>query len=149
VDTNQTEIVAVEFTQQVGYQTNAPRRSVIWCLNESPSNVVVGASQRCKFTNSISRVREIPLVTVAARESVNRLDEFAVWDMASRRVEIYREGRACQSAELPSTPERTRWGARLLGLPIAVAVDTAIVVTVAGAAVLLDPSNSVSFPEHL
>ncbi len=121
--------VIVVFRQSTVVGERIKYRVVAWNLRHPPSELAIGRKAVQQLTNACDQVRVMPSFcsdSIAAG-ATSTSPGYAVLEPLPCRFIVHLEGSAPGPFELPSSREKTRSAMRVVGLPLAVAADGAIV----------------------
>jgi hypothetical protein len=128
-NTNHQRAVVVLFGQFAAVGKTKIFRDAGWCLGQSPGELALTPRTIDQLTNSCGEFQSVPLFLagdVPANAS-SQSPGYAIWNSIDQQVTVYLDGYPCGPYLLPTTRTDRRTALRVLGLPFAVAADTAIV----------------------
>lgn len=121
------------------------KRPVLWRLSQSPTNLVVNSMAIAPVTNLWRGVRTIPLYPAKAALPADQTTTppgFAVLLPDSKGFTLHLEGYPAGPYRLPTSNTETQVATRIIGMPLAVGFDAALIAAAVCGAALLEYAAS-------
>jgi hypothetical protein len=131
--TNQTRQVAFFFTQSSTRGTSCRTRPVLWLPASSATNLVVDDASVRAFLKARPAVRQVPVYGSPDQLPLGSTEtgEYAISDELGLTLTLHAEGFPPGPYTMPATDQKAKTAARIIGLPLAAALDAALVTAAA------------------
>lgn len=128
-DTNHQSAVAVLFRQVAAVGKTNTFRNVGWRLGQPPAELAHTPRTIRQLTNSCGEFAPVPLFLAGAvpANTSSQAPGYAIWNSIDQQLTVCLDGYPCGPYILPTTQTDRRTALRVLGMPFAVAADTAII----------------------
>ena len=140
-DTNHQHAVVVLFGQIAAVGKTNTFRNVGWRVGQSPRELALTPRAINQLTNSCGEFGSVPLFLAGGvpANASSQSPGYAIWNSMDQQLTVYLDGYPCGPYLLPTTQTERRTALRVLGLPFAVAADTAMVLIFLGVSGLGGP----------
>lgn len=135
------------FQTEITHKQHA-KRPVLWRLSQSPTNLVVQTTAIASATNLWRGVRSVPIYSAEAALPADQTTAppgYAVLLPDKRGFTLHLDGYPAGPYRLPSSNTETQVAARIIGMPLAVGFDTALIAAALCGGILLEGASGSAF----